>query len=62
MKRIILISAFTLFAAGGAYAAAPEAVKDAAKSCCEAIEKCCCCKEKDTGKKTGDHDAHMNHD
>jgi hypothetical protein len=62
MKRIILISAFALLAAGGAYAAAPEAVKDAVKSCCEAMEKCCCCdKDKPADKKAGEHEGHMNH-
>lgn len=58
MKRIIVTSAFVvLFTAGAAYAAAPEAVKDAVKSCCEAMEKCCCC-DKD---KADQPDAHKDH-
>ncbi|MBP2160557.1 MULTISPECIES: hypothetical protein [Asticcacaulis] len=61
MKHIIIVSALALFAAGGAYAAAPETVKDAVKSCCEAMEKCCCCdKDKAADKKDG-HEGHAGH-
>lgn len=61
MKRIIATTAFlALLSAGAAYAAAPEAVNEAVKKCCEAMEKCCCCdKDKAAGKNTG-HE-HMNH-
>lgn len=60
MKRIIVISAFTLFAAGAAYAAAPDAVKDVVKSCCDAIEKCFCAKDKAANQKDGEHEG-INH-
>jgi hypothetical protein len=61
MTRIIVISAFALFAAGAAYAAAPEGVKEAVKSCCEAMEKCCCCDKDKADKKDGQPDGHTNH-
>lgn len=44
MKRFIVATVFfAICASGVAYAASPDAVKDAVKSCCEAMEKCCCC-------------------
>lgn len=58
MKRIVITGAFlALLSVGAAFAAAPEAVKAAAKACCEAMEKCCCC-DKDKADKAPTPEKH----
>ncbi|MBP2160482.1 MULTISPECIES: hypothetical protein [Asticcacaulis] len=62
MKRIIATTAFiALFSAGAGYAAAPEAVNEAVKKCCEAMEKCCCCDKDKADSKGPSHEGHSNH-
>lgn len=47
MKRTFVITAlFVLISASSAYAAAPNAVDEIAKACCDAVVACCdapCC-------------------
>ena len=58
MKAFIVGSAFAVLLAAGAAVAAPEAVKEAVKACCEAMEKCCCC---DKADKSAGHEEHKQH-
>lgn len=60
MKRIVITTAFiALFSAGAAFAAAPVAVANAVKACCEAMEKCCCC-DKDKASSEAHHEMPKN--
>ncbi len=41
MKKLSAIAAVLLMSGTGAYAAAPEAISQAAASCCAALAACC---------------------